>query len=241
GESLFIVLSGKVKLGRRSSDGRENLVAVMGPSDQFGELSLFDPGPRTATATVVTDARLAKLPKAALQKWVQDRPQIAMQLLRVVAPRLRRTNTMLADLIFVDVPGRVAKQLLQLAQRFGSVEGGQLRVTHDLTQEELAQLVGASRETVNKALADFAARGWLRLEGKSVVILDRERLSRRARESFPTRWDQDPLVLSRPDSALGHQPKPRWAHDRPRPTRWLPCALGQDVRRTSTVPATAAI
>ncbi len=181
GESLFIVLSGKVKLGRRSTDGRENLVAIMGPSDQFGELSLFDPGPRTATATVVTDARVAKLPKAALQKWVQDRPQIGMQLLRVVARRLRRTNTMLADLIFVDVPGRVAKQLLQLASRFGSVDGGMLRVTHDLTQEELAQLVGASRETVNKALADFAARGWLRLEGKSVVILDRERLARRAR------------------------------------------------------------
>jgi CRP-like cAMP-binding protein len=153
----------------------------MGPSDEFGELSLFDPGPRTSTATVVTDARLAKLPKAAVHKWVQDRPQLAMQLLRVVARRLRRTNTMLADLNFVDVPGRVAKQLLQLAQRFGSVDGGQLRVTHDLTQEELAQLVGASRETVNKALADFAGRGWLRLEGKSVVILDRERLARRAR------------------------------------------------------------
>ena len=181
GDSLYIVLAGKVKLGRRSSDGRENLVAIMGPSDQFGELSLFDPGPRTATATVVTDARVAKLPKEALQNWVRERPEIAMQLLRVVARRLRRTNTMLADLIFVDVPGRVAKQLLQLAQRFGSVEGGYLRVTHDLTQEELAQLVGASRETVNKALADFASRGWLRLEGKSVVILDRERLARRAR------------------------------------------------------------
>ena len=181
GDSLYIVLSGKVKLGRRSSDGRENLVAVMGPADQFGELSLFDPGPRTSTAIVVTDARIARLPKQALHKWVQDRPQIAMQLLRVIARRLRRTNTMLADLIFVDVPGRVAKQLLQLAQRFGSVDGGQLRVTHDLTQEELAQLVGASRETVNKALADFAQRGWLRLEGKSVVILDRERLARRAR------------------------------------------------------------
>jgi CRP/FNR family cyclic AMP-dependent transcriptional regulator len=181
GDSLYIVLSGKVKLGRRATDGRENLVAVMGPSDQFGELSLFDPGPRTATAVVVTDGRIARLPKAALQKWVEERPTIALQLLRVVARRLRRTNTMLADLIFVDVPGRVAKQLLQLAQKFGSVEGGHLRVTHDLTQEELAQLVGASRETVNKALADFAARGWLRLEGKSVVILDRERLSRRAR------------------------------------------------------------
>ncbi len=181
GDSLYIVLTGKVKLGRRASDGRENLVAVMGPSDQFGELSLFDPGPRTATAVAVTDSRVAVLPKEALVRWVAERPQIALQLMRVIARRLRRTNTMLADLIFVDVPGRVAKQLLQLAQKFGSVDGGQLRVTHDLTQEELAQLVGASRETVNKALADFAARGWLRLEGKSVVILDRERLARRAR------------------------------------------------------------
>ena len=87
----------------------------------------------------------------------------------------------LADLIFTDVPGRVAKQLLQLAQRFGTQEGGALRVTHDLTQEEIAHLVGASRETVNKALADFAQRGWIRLEGKSVLISDSERLVRRAR------------------------------------------------------------
>ena len=99
----------------------------------------------------------------------------------MLARRLRRTNNTLADLIFTDVPGRVAKQLLHLAQRFGTQEAGVLRVTHDLTQEELAQLVGASRETVNKALADFGQRGWLRLEGKSVLITDSERLARRAR------------------------------------------------------------
>jgi CRP/FNR family transcriptional regulator, cyclic AMP receptor protein len=181
GDSLYIVLSGKIKLGRRTADGRESLVAVMGPSDQFGELSVFDPGPRTATAVAVTDARLARLPKQALRSWISNRPEISEQLLRVLARRLRRTNNMLADLIFTDVPGRVAKQLLQLSQRFGTMDGGHLRVTHDLTQEELAQLVGASRETVNKALADFAQRGWLKLEGKSVLILDRDRLARRAR------------------------------------------------------------
>jgi CRP/FNR family transcriptional regulator, cyclic AMP receptor protein len=181
GDSLYIVLDGKIKLGRKSPDGRENLVAVLGPSDQFGELSLFDPGPRMSTATAVTDARLARMTKPALRTWITDRPEIAERLLHVIARRLRRTEHMLADLIFTDVPGRVAKALLQLAQRFGSLENGNLRVTHDLTQEELAQLVGASRETVNKALADFAARGWLRLEGKSVVILERDRLTRRAR------------------------------------------------------------
>ena len=153
----------------------------MGPSDMVGELSLFDPGPRTATATAVLDTRLARLRKQSLRPWLTNRPEIAEQLLRVLARRLRRTNDALADLIFTDVPGRVAKNLLQMAGRFGTRDGGVLRVNHDLTQEEMAQLVGASRETVNKALADFASRGWLRLDGKSVIIMDPERLARRAR------------------------------------------------------------
>lgn len=181
GDRLYIIVSGKVKIGRRSADGRENLLAVFGPSDMFGELSIFDPGPRTSTATTVTELRAVTMDRAALHEWIGKRPEIADQLLRVIARRLRRTNNMLADLIFTDVPGRVAKALLQLAQRFGSQEAGMLRVTHDLTQEEIAQLVGASRETVNKALADFAHRGWLRLEGKSVLIQEPDRLARRAR------------------------------------------------------------
>lgn len=181
GEHLYVVLAGKVKLARHSLDGREVLVAVMGPADQFGELSLFDPGPRTATATALTDARLAKLPKQELQDWVQTRPQIALQLLWVLARRLRRTDTMLANLIFVDVPGRIAKQLLDLGRRFGHADPDGLRVDHGLTQLELAQLVGASREAVNRSLAEFSASGWLRLEGKSIVILDQQRLARRVR------------------------------------------------------------
>ncbi|MBA2308989.1 MAG: Crp/Fnr family transcriptional regulator [Pseudonocardiales bacterium] len=181
GDRLYIISSGKVKVGRKAPDGRENLLAVFGPSDMFGELSIFDPGPRTSTATTVTEVRAHTMDRAALREWISKRPEIAEQLLRVIARRLRRTNNMLADLIFTDVPGRVAKSLLQLARQFGSQEGGLLRVTHDLTQEEIAQLVGASRETVNKALADFASRGWLRLEGKSVLILEPERLARRAR------------------------------------------------------------
>lgn len=181
GDRLYIILEGKVKLGRHAPDGRENLLAVMGPADMFGELSIFDPGPRTASAIAVTDVKLATMDRGAMRAWIAQRPEIAEQLLRVIARRLRRTNNSLADLIFTDVPGRVAKALLQLARQFGTRTDGQLRVTHDLTQEELAQLVGASRETVNKALADFGQRGWLRLEGKSVVILDPDRLSRRAR------------------------------------------------------------
>ena len=181
GDRLYIIANGKVKIGRKSPDGRENLLAVFGPSDMFGELSIFDPGPRTSSATTITEVRAYSMDRSALKEWIGKRPDIAEQLLRVIARRLRRTNNSLADLIFTDVPGRVAKALLQLARQFGSQESGLLRVTHDLTQEEIAQLVGASRETVNKALADFAQRGWLRLEGKSVLILEPERLARRAR------------------------------------------------------------
>jgi CRP/FNR family cyclic AMP-dependent transcriptional regulator len=180
GDKLYVVTAGKIKLGRTAADGRENLLAVLGPGEMFGELSLFDPGPRTATATAVTDTTVLGLGHGDLQPWLTGRPEVASHLLGALAQRLRRTNEAMADLVFSDVPGRVAKALLDLARRFGVQAEDGLHVTHDLTQEELAQLVGASRETVNKALADFASRGFLRLEARAVVILDVERLSRRA-------------------------------------------------------------
>ena len=105
GDRLFIIISGKVKIGRRSPDGRENLLTIMGPSDMFGELSIFDPGPRTSSATTITEVRAVSMDRDALRAWIADRPEIAEQLLRVLARRLRRTNNNLADLIFTDVPG----------------------------------------------------------------------------------------------------------------------------------------
>jgi CRP/FNR family cyclic AMP-dependent transcriptional regulator len=180
GDCLYIVMTGKVKIGRRSPDGHENLLTIMGPSDMFGELSIFDPGPRTSSATTITEVCAVSMDRETLRAWIADRPETAEQLLRVLARQARRTANDLSDLIFTDVPGRVARQLLQLARRFGTREHGTLRVTHDLTQEEIAQLVGASRETVNKTLSDFAHRGWIRLDGKSMLISDTERLARRA-------------------------------------------------------------
>ena len=181
GDALYVIEEGKIKIYRSAPDGRENMLAVLGPREMFGELSLFDPSPRTASAAAVTDCRLLLFPHDALRPWLSQHPEVAPALLQALARRLRRTNDTLADLVFSDVPGRVAKTLLSLADRFGHTESGGIRVNHDLTQEELAQLVGASRETVNKALADFAARGWLRLEGRSVVLLAPDRLGRRAR------------------------------------------------------------
>jgi CRP/FNR family transcriptional regulator, cyclic AMP receptor protein len=181
GDKLYIILTGKIKLTKAAPDGRENLLSVHGPGEMFGELSLFDPIPRTSSATAVTSARLAGLAHDDLRAWLSTRPAVAMHMLQALAQRLRRINDVKADLVFTDVPGRVAKALLDLAERFGVQTPEGLQVNHDLTQEELAQLVGASRETVNKALADFTARGWIQLAAKSVLVTDTDRLRKRAR------------------------------------------------------------
>ena len=181
GDKLYIILTGKIKLTKAAPDGRENLLSVHGPGEMFGELSLFDPIPRTSSASAVTNARLAAIAHDDLRTWLSTRPEVAMHLLQALAQRLRRINEVKADLVFTDVPGRVAKALLDLSDRFGVFTPDGIQVNHDLTQEELAQLVGASRETVNKALADFAARGWIQLAAKSVLVIDPDRLRKRAR------------------------------------------------------------
>jgi len=181
GDQLYVIAEGKLKLGTSSGDGRENLLSILGPGEMFGELSLFDPGPRTSTATAVTDAKLLSLGQEKLLPWLVENPKVSLQLLASLAQRLRRTNEAVGDLVFSDVPGRVAKALIDLGERFGKKTEEGLFVHHDLTQEELAQLVGASRETVNKALADFAGLNWLKLDGRAVLITDFERLSKRSK------------------------------------------------------------
>jgi len=181
GDRLYVVVHGKIKLGTTSADGRENLLSILGPGEMFGELSLFDPEPRTSTATAVTDVRLVSLAHDAVIGLVTSSPQTSLELLRRLAQRLRKSNEVLADLVFADVPGRVAKAIMDLGERFGVMKEEGLHVNHDLTQEELAQLVGASRETVNKALADFAARGWVKLEPRAVLVTDVERVTKRGR------------------------------------------------------------
>jgi CRP/FNR family cyclic AMP-dependent transcriptional regulator len=180
-DRLYIIISGKVKIGHRSPDGREHLLAIMGPPEMFGEVSILDPGPRTASATTLTEVRAVSMDHDRLRGWMADRPEVAEQLLRVLARRLRRADTKLTDQVSTDVRGRVARQLLLLAQQFGTREGDALRVVHDLTQEEIAQLVGASREATNQALVAFAARGWIQLQSHNMLILDAENLARRAR------------------------------------------------------------
>lgn len=180
GDLLYIIVTGKVKIGCSTDDGRENLFSILGPSDMFGELSVLDPGPRMSGATALTEVEVATMDRAQLREWIAPRPEVAEQLMRLLVRRLRRMTVSRTDLVFTDAPGRVAKLLLRLAQRFGVQRDGAVEVNHELTQDEIAQLVGSSRETVNKALSDFTSRGWIKLSGKGLLIADTERLVRRA-------------------------------------------------------------
>jgi CRP/FNR family transcriptional regulator, cyclic AMP receptor protein len=180
GSHLYVIAEGKVKLARTTGRARENLLAVLAPGEMFGELSAFDPGPRTFNATALTDTRLLALNHADLEAWLQQRPQVTICLLEQLARRLRRAQHAVTDLAFCDVPTRVAKALLDLSRRFGVATTDGVQVGHGLTQLEFAGLVGTSRETLNKVLSDFAERGWLRLQPRALVVLDMDALQHRA-------------------------------------------------------------
>ena len=182
GDQLYIIVAGKVKIRQTTARGRETLVTVLGPADIFGELALFDPDARSSTVTTLTKVHAVMMHRNMLRAWIIEHPEVAEQLLRALARRLRRADNAVSDLIFTDVPGRVARQLLDLAMRFGASDDNAVYVEHGLSQAELAQLVGAARETVNKALSDFSQRGWIRQQGKTVFIDEPAKLARRARQ-----------------------------------------------------------
>jgi CRP-like cAMP-binding protein len=181
-DRLYIITSGAVKLSRTSPSGR-TVLTILGPQEMFDMSSVFDPGPRMATATALSEVRAASLDHRTIRSMIPEHSQLAEQFLQILARRLKRTNDDLTDLVFTDGPGRVAKRLLELARpiRLPGEEAGALRIAHNLTQVEIAQLSGVSRETVNKSMSDFTRRGWIAIDGPSVVIRNPELLARRAR------------------------------------------------------------
>ena len=171
---LYVVQEGRVAISTRSSDNRESMVAVMEPGGLFGEMGLFDGGPRSAEARALVDSVLVEVAFDDVRAAVQQKPEVLWVIVRLLAQRIRATDEALADAVFLDVPARTAKRLLELA---GDADEFQL----PMTQEDLAGLVGASRERVNKALAMFVRLGWIEATGRSRYrIKDREQLELRA-------------------------------------------------------------
>lgn len=172
-EELFLVEDGRVAMSQRSVDGRESVIALMERGDLFGEMPLFDNLGRSTEARALEPSVVIVVPYEPLQAIYEKRPALLWLVVAMLSRRLRTTDSALADSVFLDVTGRTAKRLLELA-------GDQDEFTLPVTQEELAGMVGASRERVNKAIASFLRLGWLDQRDRRYRITDREQLTRRA-------------------------------------------------------------
>ena len=170
---LYIVLEGRVAIANRSFDGRESVVALMESGDLFGEMPLFRPDGRSADARVLENSSVVVIPYVPVKSLYQEHPEMLWKIVDMLAERLKVMDVALADSMFLDVTGRTAKRLLELA---GTDEQFELPVT----QEELAGMIGASRERVNKSIASFIKLGWLAQKGEKYVILDRKQLEIRS-------------------------------------------------------------
>jgi CRP-like cAMP-binding protein len=173
-DKLYVIQDGRIAIATQSGDGRETVLAVLENGALFGELPLFDDAPRSADARSLTDSKVIELGYEPVRAVLRERPELLWVIVRLVVQRLRATDEALADAVFLDVPARTAKRLLDLSN-------GEARFTLPVTQEELAAIVGASRERVNKAISLFVRLGWLATEGRSIYrILDRAALQDRA-------------------------------------------------------------
>ena len=173
-DELFVVRTGRVAMAKRAIDEKESIVALMEAGDLFGEMPLFDAQERSATARSLEASEVLVVPYQPLRAVLADSPALLWHIVALLARRLRATDAALADSMFLDVTGRTAKRLLEIA-------GGDDEFTLPVTQEELAGMVGASRERVNKALSQFVRLGWLSVTEKRYTIEQRIELERRAR------------------------------------------------------------
>jgi CRP/FNR family transcriptional regulator, cyclic AMP receptor protein len=174
-DALYVVLKGRIAIvmDNRPLDSRESVLALMEPGDLFGELGMLDDGPRSANARALESSSVLSLPYDSVLQVFHDRPQMLWAVTRLLARRLRVMDEALADSVFLDVTGRTAKRILELAD-------GASEFQLPVTQEELAGMVGASRERVNKAIASFIRLGWIEQHDRHYRILMRDRLELRA-------------------------------------------------------------
>jgi CRP/FNR family cyclic AMP-dependent transcriptional regulator len=170
GDSLYMIQSGKVKVVIGDDEGREIILKILGPGDFFGEMSMIDSRPRSASVTTLEASTFHILSHSSFEKCVADEPRIAHAVMRVLAGRVREADHKIGTLALMDVYGRVASTLLELAVPLN----GKLVVNEKLSQQDLANMVGASREMVNRILKDLSDRGFIAVESKSITIINRE-------------------------------------------------------------------
>ena len=176
-DRIYVIISGKVKVSHRRPDGREIVLTILGPSEIFGAMRVFDPPLQEMSVTTLTEVVAVPIRRDQLLSWMAEHPEVSDQVLRLFARWAKRTAISLVDFASADARSRIASQLLSLRHRFGQREGDVVRIVHDLTLQDFSLLVGASPETIAATLRDFGRRGWIRLENSSVVIVDGQALA----------------------------------------------------------------
>lgn len=175
-DHVYVLASGKVKLAKVADDGKEVTIAVLQPGDVFGELSLFSGETHDTFAEVIEDATIYAIPRADFEGLLSSRPALSLALLSSIMERLRQAESQIEDLVFRSVPARVAHLILKLAQDHGHVGPKGITVRLRLTHQDVANFVGATRETVTNVLNDLRADGLIEIEHKQIRILDYEGL-----------------------------------------------------------------
>ncbi|MCA2986508.1 Crp/Fnr family transcriptional regulator [Gemmatimonas sp.] len=176
GDALFVVRSGEVKVVLAGEDGRDVILNVLNVGDHFGELALIDGRPRSAHVIATQASSLLTLSRADFRRQVEQSPQVAWGLMVELSRRLRQADGTIGSLVLLDVPGRVAKVLLEHA-----TPGEPATLVKQLTHQVIAQMIGASRETVSRAMAEFQEKGIISVQRRIVTITDRTALEARAR------------------------------------------------------------
>lgn len=179
GTTLYVIESGRVKIVRTSPEGKEAQLNLLGPGDFFGDLALLDGEPRSADAVTVEPSQLLLLQRDDFLRFLEGHPSVAQKLLAVLSRRLRRNAQIVQDAAFLDVPARLARALLDLAEPQGEGDPPALVVTTRLTQAELAAMIGATRESVNKWLGFFERQGFIRRNRGRIAIVNPAGLRRR--------------------------------------------------------------
>ena len=172
GDSLYVVVTGQVKVVLIGEDGREVILSVLHEGNFFGEMALIDDEPRSAHVIAMLDSSLLVLRREDFQRRLQEAPTIALGLLRELSRRLRKADSKIGGLVLLDVNGRVAQLLLQMAD-----ENDGKTITRRVTHHTIAQMIGSSRETVSRTIRDLADRGLIEVSRKAIVIKNREALA----------------------------------------------------------------
>jgi len=179
GSILYVIRAGQVKITTPSPDGEEVILAIFTNGDFFGELSLLDEYPRSASAVAMSQTEVYTLHRNDLLDFVIRHPELAIDMLAALSRRLRRTDALVEDAVFLDLPARLAKQLLELSQNHGVKTEEGIEIDLRLTQQDLANLVGASRVAVNKQLGLLQSKGLIRVGRQRITLLKTEALRQR--------------------------------------------------------------